>query len=392
MKNNISESFNRNKCCVVVPTYNNAGTLTSVIKGILEYTDNLIVINDGSTDDTSDILDDFPGITCVEFNSNQGKGSALRKGFETALQLDYEYAITIDSDGQHLPSDLPLFLNAIEEDPGALIVGARNMSQEGIPGKSSFGHKFSNFWYRVETGIKLPDTQSGYRLYPIKALSGIRFYTRKFEFEIEVLVRAAWKGIPVKSIPVQVYYAPAEERVSHFRPFTDFFRVSILNTILVLLAFLYFLPVMYFRNFSYQKFKKLIGSGEPTPKLATAVGFGVFMGIVPIWGYQMIAAAFLAHFFRLNKALVLLASNISIPPMMPFILYGSFLMGKLFVKSPVNVVLDGNLSLESIKVAALQYILGSIVLAAGAGILFGLLAYLVLFIRRNGKKKNEEKK
>jgi glycosyltransferase involved in cell wall biosynthesis len=386
VKNNISESFNRNKCCVIVPTYNNDGTLSSVIEDISEYTDNIIVVNDGSTDTTHDILKKFPKITCIEFQKNQGKGFALREGFKKAFDLGYEYAISIDSDGQHQASDLPVFLKSLEENPGTLYVGARNMTQEGIPGKSSFGHKFSNFWYRVETGIKLPDTQSGYRLYPIKQLLKMKFYTRKFEFEIEVLVRAAWKGIPVKSVPVQVYYAPAEERISHFRPFTDFFRISVLNTIFVLLAFLYFLPVMYFRNFSYQKFKKLIGAGEPTSKLATAVGFGVFMGIIPIWGYQMIVAAFLAHLFKLNKALVLVASNISIPPMMPFILYGSFLFGKLFVASPVNIKLDGNLSLENIKTAAIQYVAGSIALAIAAGILFGLISYLFLLIRRNRKK------
>lgn len=390
MNNNISESFNQNKCCVIVPTYNNDSTLATVLHEILEYTENIIVINDGSTDNTSDILKDFPRITCMEFQKNQGKGLALCKGFEKALELGYDYAITIDSDGQHQPSDLPVFIEAIEQEPETLYIGARNMAQDGIPGKSSFGHKFSNFWYRVETGIKMPDTQSGYRLYPIKRLSQMKFYTHKFEFEIEVLVRAAWKGIPVKSVPVHVYYAPAEKRISHFRPFTDFFRISILNTILVLLAFIYFLPMMYFRDFSFQKFKKLIGSGEPTLKLAVAVGFGVFMGIVPIWGYQMITAAFLAHFLKLNKPLVLLASNISIPPMMPFILYGSFLVGRLFVVSPVNIKLEG-ISLQSIKIAAIQYVAGSIVLAVAAGILFGFIAYIFLIIRRIGKKNNEEK-
>ncbi len=369
-----------------MPTYNNDETLSAVISGILEYTESIIVVNDGSTDNTADILDNFPNISCVEFKKNRGKGIALRKGFETALDIGYEYAISIDSDGQHEPSDIPGFIEVLEKEPGSLVVGARNMSQDGIPGKSSFGHKFSNFWYRVETGIKMPDTQSGYRLYPIKELSEINFYTRKFEFEIEVLVRAAWKGIPVKSIPIQVYYAPAETRISHFRPFIDFFRISVLNSILVLLAFLYFRPVMYFRDFSYQKFKKLIGSGEPTSKLATAIGFGVCMGIVPIWGYQMIVAAFLAHIFKLNKPLVILSSNISIPPMIPLIIYGSFQAGKLFVASPVSVVLDGSLSIENIKVAALQYITGSLFLALTAGIVLGCLAYVLLRIRKNWKK------
>lgn len=386
MDNSISEAFIRNKCCIIIPTYNNDGTLGSVINEILNYTDGIIVVNDGANDKTSEILDSFPGIIRVDFIKNRGKGFALREGFKKALNLGYDYAISIDSDEQHEPSDLPEFIDILEKEPGSLVVGARNMSQEGIPGKSSFGHRFSNFWYRVETGIKLPDTQSGYRLYPIKELSKMKFITRRFEFEIEVLVRAAWKGIPVKSIPIQVNYAPVETRVSHFRPFVDFFRISILNSILVLLAFLYFLPVMYFRDFSYQKFKNLIGSGEPIPKLATAIGFGVFMGIVPIWGYQMILAAFLAHIFRLNKPLVILTSNISIPPMIPLIIWGSFQAGKLFVASPVNIVLDGSINLENIKIAAFQYISGSLVLALAAGILAGSLAYVFLLIRKKWKK------
>src|SRR5690606_8563116 len=127
-------------------------------------------------------------------------------------------------------------------------IGARNMKQAGIPGKSSFGNRFSNFWFKVETGINVPDTQSGFRLYPVARMKTMRFFTRKYEFEIEVLVRCAWKGIKIDSVPVSVYYAPEEERVSHFRPFIDFFRIGLLNTVLVLIAFLYVKPRKFFQS------------------------------------------------------------------------------------------------------------------------------------------------
>ena len=129
------------------------------------------------------------------------------------------------------------------------------MNQESVPGKSSFGNKFSNFWFNLETDIKLPDTQSGYRVYPVKAMENINFFTRKFEFEIEVIVRAAWAGIDVMAIPVKVYYPPAGERVSHFRPFNDFTRISILNTVLVFLTFFWIKP----RNFYRSIKKKTLG-------------------------------------------------------------------------------------------------------------------------------------
>src|SRR3546814_184131 len=187
----------------------------------------------GSTDATSEILAGYTDMTVIHLPRNKGKGNALRTAFREATTRGFDYAITIDSDGQHFPDDIPLFIRAIEAGGPALLIGDRNMEGAGIPGKSSFGNRFSNFWFRFETGITLSDTQSGFRLYPLKKLQGIRFYTTKFEFEVEVIVKAAWRGIPVRNIPIRVLYDPAE-RVSHFRPFRDFTRISILNTWLVL--------------------------------------------------------------------------------------------------------------------------------------------------------------
>jgi glycosyltransferase involved in cell wall biosynthesis len=376
---NNQHRFERLKCCVLIPTYNNAKTLRAVIEGVLQYTSNIIVVNDGSTDETKTILEAYSQLKVVEYTRNKGKGFALRTGFNAAVEAGYEHAITIDSDGQHMPSDLPKFLNELEAEPGCLVIGARNMNQEGIPGKSSFGNRFSNFWYWVETGIKMPDTQSGYRLYPVKELNRLRFFTRKFEFEIEVIVRAAWKGIPVKSVPVEVYYAQGNERISHFRPFKDFARISVLNTVLVFLAFLIYRPLIYFRSFS---FKRFFGSGESTLKLASAVGFGGFMGIVPIWGYQMIVAAFLAHFMRLNKALVLIASNISFVPMVPIIIYLSFVIGSNFVQEPVTLAFDHSLDLNEIKTGFFQYFIGSMLLATSVGLAMFTVSFAVIKIKR----------
>ena len=236
------ELFREKKCCVIIPTYNNHKIVEQVINDVLEYTDQLVVVNDGSTDNTEEILREFNQIDVITYQKNKGKGYALRKGFRFAWNKGYEYAITIDSDGQHFASDLPEFIKAIDKNPNAIIIGNRNMEQDGIPGKSSFGNRFSNFWFKFETGIKISDTQSGYRLYPLKPLSKMIFFTRKYEFEIEIIVRAAWKGIDVSNIPIQIYYAPKETRVSHFRPFRDFSRVSILNTVLVIYALLIVKP------------------------------------------------------------------------------------------------------------------------------------------------------
>ena len=385
----IKDRFKVLKCCVIVPTYNNDGTLKTVIDQLLDYTDDLLVINDGSTDSTPTILESYRDrISIITHEQNQGKGKALRNGFVAALEKGYCYAITIDSDGQHFASDLPAFLDAIEQEPDSLIIGARNMEQENVPGKSSFGNKFSNFWFWVETGITLKDTQSGYRLYPIGRMKDLRFTTSKFEFEIEAIVKAAWKGIKVFNIPIKVHYEPGKKRISHFRPFQDFTRISLLNTFLVTLALLYYLPLRFLKSLTKENIRTFINAHffdktEPPLNKALSIGFGVFMGIFPIWGYQMLVGIALAHFFKLNKALVLVAANISLPPLIPFIIFGSYKLGALFVSDPKSDFLFNNgLSLENIKDNLLQYIIGAIALAILSGLLSGLLTYAYLALKR----------
>src|SRR3569833_2479097 len=143
----ITKKFDYFKVCVVIPTYNNAGTLARIIIDVARYSRNIIVVNDGSTDDTVQILQDFAFVQVISYPKNIGKGWALCKAFEYATAQNYEYAITIDSDGQHFATDLPALKEKLETAPNAIIVGSRNMDQATIPGKSSFGHKFSNFWF-----------------------------------------------------------------------------------------------------------------------------------------------------------------------------------------------------------------------------------------------------
>ena len=250
-----------------MPTYNNAPMLKRVLDDLLAYTDQIIVVNDGSTDDTAQILSTVKVADVVSYPVNKGKGYALRQGFQRALSLGYEYAISIDSDGQHFADDLPVFLQALATNSGSIIIGNRNMDQSTVPGKSNFGRNFSNFWFTFETGRSLNDTQSGYRLYPLRRLNDFRWLTRKFEFEIEVLVRSAWAGIPIVEVPVKVYYPEKGKRISHFRPFRDFTRISILNTVLVAITLLYIKP----RNLIRRIKKKTSGKSYAPSSLDRAV-------------------------------------------------------------------------------------------------------------------------
>lgn len=386
----ISGRFRQAGCCVILPTYNNAGTLAAVIEGILEMTDRLIVVDDGSRDETPAILSRYPGITVITLPRNMGKGYAIRSGFKAALEMDYRYAITMDSDGQHFPEDLEKFISLVEEEPGMLIMGARNMKQEGVPGKSSFGNRFSNFWFWIETGQKLPDTQTGFRLYPLEPLGRMKYVTRRFEFEVEVIVRAAWKKVPFRSIPVRVYYPGKDSRVSHFRPFTDFMRISLLNTVLVLLALLIVRPVLIAQGINRESIRlflinHLLNPHETNFRKAASVALGVFFGIAPIWGWQMIAAFTIAALLRLNKAITIVASNISIPPMIPIILFVSYKTGGLLLATPSSLKFDQGITFEYVKDNLVQYILGALVFGVAMALLMGLLTYVILVIFRKKK-------
>jgi len=375
------------RACVLIPTYNNSATLSAVIRDVAQYTDQVIVVNDGSTDNTAELLQNFPLLQIITQPVNKGKGSALRTGFDYARKRGYQYAITIDSDGQHFAKDLYKFLKKATENPGAIIIGARNMDQEAVPGKSSFGNRFSNFWFRIETGIILPDTQSGYRLYPLQPLQNIHFFTRRFEFEIEVLVRAAWMGIDIVSVPVTVYYAPRETRVSHFRPLKDFTRISILNTFLVLITLLWIIPRNFLRGLFDKKKRQaflnqhLLNPHHSDERKAVSIAFGVFMGIVPLWGFQLALAIFFSVILKLNKGLVILAANISIPPMIPLIIFLSYKMGAWWMHDrAVLLVFSKNISLQNIKTNLEQYVYGSLTLAVTAALVLGLFSYLLMKI------------
>jgi glycosyltransferase involved in cell wall biosynthesis len=380
--------FKELKCCVLIPTYNNAGTIASVIRDVIQYTDDVCVIVDGSTDNTIDILKGFDITRVHSYSTNKGKGYALRTGFDFARKQGYDYVITIDSDGQHFASDIPTFIEALKHKDNAIFIGARNMTVENVPTKSSFGNKFSNFWFKLETGIELPDTQSGYRLYPIKALEGMTFFTSKYEFEIEVIVRAAWAGIAVEALPIKVYYPSAHERVSHFRPFKDFSRISVLNTFLVLWTFLYIKPRNFIRLFPKKKISEiadiyLLRSHESPSVKAFSVALGIFFGLAPFWGFQMLLVVFFAWIFKLNKFVALVASNISVPPLIPFIIFLSYKFGGLIVVSNrIDFTFSSSVSIQDIHQNIWQYIVGSFLLAIIASFVAGLSAFIFVKMKK----------
>lgn len=384
------------KCCVIIPTFNNDRTLEDVLQRVLKFTSDVIVVDDGSTDNTPILLKKYQQIQILTIPRNIGKGNALQVAFKYAIQLGFRYAITIDSDGQHFPEDIPLFIDKIENNPDSLIMGARNMSQEGIPETSNFGNNFSVFWFKVETGLSIPDVQTGYRLYPLHHIGELkRHFSVKFEYEVEILVRLAWMGVYVLSVPVRIYYAPKEERVSHFRKIRDFSRVSIVNTIMVFMALLWIRPLSFLRNLRKRSLKDfireyIIDSNDSNVNLALSVALGAFFGIMPIWGWQMLAAMGMASLLRLNKFIALAVSNISIPPLIPFIIFISYLAGGWALGTDPNTgYYTYEFKMEWVKQNLFQYLAGSLVFGTALAFVMGSLTYLLLEIFR--KPKTEKK-
>ncbi len=373
---------------VLIPTYNNESTLLQVIEDAQQYCADVWVVNDGSTDGTFAILQELKEVHCIHFECNRGKGVALRQGMRSAFQAGFRYAITMDSDGQHTAKDIPAFLDALEQNPDSLCVGIRNFDAPNMPSKNSFANRFSNFWFQLQTAIKLADTQSGFRAYPLHRVHRYRFLSSRYEFELEMLVYSAWRKIPLVSVPITVYYAPEGLRVSHFRPGLDFLRITLLNIYLTLLALLWYRPLLLLRSLHPKNIKntfaQLMKKDMSNRRLACSIALGGFFGIVPIWGYQMVAAAGVAHLLKLNKAVCLIASNVSVPPMIPFILYGSVVLGAWFLGEPFPSF-NQSLSLDDVQMQLKNYLVGSVLLALAYGILSGVIAYVILSFFRKEK-------
>ena len=229
--------------CVVIPTFNNAGTVGDVARRSLAQGLPVIVVDDGSTDATPQVLAGLD-VSVIRQDPNRGKGIALRTGLRAARERGYRFAVTLDADGQHFPEDIPLLLAAGGEK--TLVVGSRNLTADGMPSGNTFANRFSNFWFAVQTLHRLPDTQTGFRLYPLESLPPLWLMTARYEAELTLLVFSAWRKLRLVPVPVRVSYP--DDRISHFRPFQDFARISLLNTVLCVLALLYGYPSMLLRR------------------------------------------------------------------------------------------------------------------------------------------------
>lgn len=217
--------------CVVVPVYNHAGRITEVVEDLEAHELPTYLIDDGSDRETADCLDElserFDWVTVEHRAENGGKGAALTDGFYRAHEDGYTHAVALDADAQHDVGDLPEFLRAAEDNPGALII-ADPVFDESAPSGRLYGRKISTFWVCLETLSRdIHDPLVGYRCYPVeRTLSVIEKYQPglRMEFDPEVLVRFYWEYGEVVNVPTSVTYDTGE--TSHFNLVADNLRIS----------------------------------------------------------------------------------------------------------------------------------------------------------------------
>jgi glycosyltransferase involved in cell wall biosynthesis len=394
---------------IVIPVYNHARTLRQVAQGALRQHPHVLVVDDGSTDlpsagqtgmpvdmksepEDSHPLAGLP-VRCVRHGSNRGKGVAILTGAEHARSLGMSHIITLDADAQHDPADIPRFVGAIQALPLAVFVGKRDFDAVVVPKASRFGRAFSNFWYRVQTGHELGDTQSGFRAYPLAVLQRLRFTESRYSFEVEVLVRAAWAGFKVADVLVGVRY-PAR-RVSHFHPLMDNVRLSILNTRLTIRAMM---PIPQ-KRFSQDeaggitvlrplRSLRILLSRDETPKnLALAGALGMALGTLPLIGFHSVAIILLVGYLKLNKLAGLAVSQLCMPPFVPalcietghYVRHGRFL-------TELSWQTLGHEGPQRLG----EWVLGSLALAPLLGLLCGLLIYAMAQLVRHGLAQGRE--
>jgi uncharacterized protein (DUF2062 family) len=341
---------------VVTPTYNNARTLIDVLTRITRLGVPLIVVNDGSTDDTSSLLSDWKPkqtmpVEVIAHPQNRGKAAALQTAFAAARRAGYTHALTIDTDGQLDPEQIPDLLRAAGESPDAFVLGTRDDTRSDYPAKSRVGRRVSNTMIWMESALRVSDSQCGMRVYPLAMLDIVRCAAGRFSFEAEIITRAGWAHWPIVEVPVVCHYTPPGGRVSHFKPWRDSFHGFFMHARLVGRTLL---PIPHRKWSGYRPphapprkwlretfrwlspiraWRELRTDGDGIDRSTAAIGFasGVFIANLPIYGLQTAASLYIARRLHLHPIPVVAGSQLSTPPLGLFLSAAAISLGYLIL-------------------------------------------------------------
>jgi glycosyltransferase involved in cell wall biosynthesis len=374
-----------------IPVYNNRATLRTVVEGCLHVIPgNVIVVDDGSTDADIEELVSGLNVTTLRHEKNLGKGAAILTASRYIEEQGGAHMITIDADGQHDPADMARFIPLLAGNDDILIVGSRDFSgSRNVPAASRFGRRFANFWLKVEAGVSVSDCQSGFRSYPVRHINRLRFRGVRYDFEAEVLARAAWAGLEIKDVEISVSYPPPEERVSHFKPFFDNFMLTHRHILLILRRLMPWpqRKLVKRERLDYKlllhpsKVMQMLLREHSTPGgLAVAAAAGVFLGAVPLLFVHSLVILYVSARLNLNKLMALNTQHICMPPVVPAICIelGYYMRNGVWLT---------DLSFETIFVQfghrLFEWFLGSLIVGPALGAIIGAIVYMAAVFIRN---------
>jgi uncharacterized protein (DUF2062 family) len=374
---------------VVIPVYNQPERLREIVLRSLEAHPRVLVVDDGSRPAVAPLLASLP-VEVLRHEVNRGKAAAIRTAADHLRGQGATHMITLDADGQHDPEDLPRLIEAIREHPDALILGVRDFDNETVPAGSRFGRAFGNFWVRLQTGTKVHDIQSGYRGYPLAMLERLSCRSRRYAFEVEVVVHALWGGVKVHEVGVRVHYPKPEHRSSHFHKLWDNLRLVILNTHLTVRSLVPWPHRQIAESHSasitvwhpLRSIQALLMERATPQELGFAVALGVFLGAVPLIACHTLAILVAAALLRLNRIAAVAASQLCMPPVVPaiciemghFIRFGYFLTPQSVEGLHIASVLDlGYMGL----VCLWDWCVGSVPVGIVLSVVFGSATYVM---------------
>jgi glycosyltransferase involved in cell wall biosynthesis len=377
------------KIIIVIPVYNHSTTLPGIVNGALAVHDYVMVVDDGSTDNSADTLAGL-NVHLIHHEKNLGKGAAIKTADIAARKLGMTHIVTIDANGRYDPADFHLFAGALKKNMDSIIIGKRDFQKGEVPILYKFSRRLANFWFQVQTGVNLGDVRCTFRAYPLAVLENLTLRTRRNSFEVEVLTKAAWAGVNLNEVNISVYFHRPEKHKFNFDSLMDKLRVTLFNFHLTMRSIV---PWPHQKLISKDRsgknisvlhplrsIKTLLTENTSPRQLAAACALGVFLGTLPIIGFHNITILFAASYFRLNKVVALTTSGLCVPPFVPalcieagyFMRHGTFL-------TEISIKTLGYQALERIY----EWLIGSLVLAPVFAVLVGGIIFLVaLFLKR----------
>ncbi len=388
----------RDAVWAAVPVYNNRATVRAVAEECRRLVRNVVVVDDGSTDADVALLLGGLDVAVLKHERNEGKGRAILTASRYVEERGGSYMITIDADGQHDPRDMERLIALMKDDEPAIIIGSRNFDTENVPASSRFGRAFANFWLRVETGKAVDDCQSGFRAYPVALLNRLSFRGSHYDFEAEVLAKAAWAGIALKTVPVGVLYPKPGERVSSFKPFLDNLRLTGIHSMLVgrrLLPLPHRKLVKDSTRFDLSllrhpaKALRMLIEEQATPEgLAWSAAVGMFLAVLPILFAHTLVILYVSMRLNLNKIVALNVQHLAVPPFIPalcievgyYLRHGTWLTDLSF-----------RTVFEQFSSRLFEWFLGSLIIAPLAAVIVGGVMFVAATVVKRVRYANVSK-